>query len=166
MLADLHDDLPARVERQRLLWRWESDYFGNGGNLISTVLLAQCLVENMLAADVSLDAHSAEIHQRSHETLRDRPVLRETVAACRRLGMLGDIDKRDLLRLAEAHNALAHFRPVSDGTDLDRRVIDGHLPAALVCYEDARFGMCFVVRILGKPAFLYDRSKPGDDKSD
>lgn len=187
LLADLHDDLPARVERQRLLWCWESDYHGGGillipgghtaamaygelrhafvcGNFISTVLLAQCLVENVLASHVGLDAVSAQIHQRSHETLPDRPGFRETVAACRRLGMLDDVDERDLLRLAGARNALAHFRPVSDDTNLDRRALNGRRHAALVCYEDARFAIGLVVRVLGKPAFLIGSSVSQDDE--
>ena len=117
LLADLHDDLPARVERQRLLWCWESEQYGAGdllipgnvaamayhelrhafvcGNFISTVLLAQCLVENVLASHVGLDALSAQIHQRSHENLSDRPGFRDSVAACRRLGMLNEADERD-----------------------------------------------------------------------
>jgi hypothetical protein len=177
LLADLHDDLPERIERQRLLWCWEGDYYGGGrllipgghtaymayvelrhafvsGNFISTVLLAQCLVENVLASHVGLDAVSAQIQQRSYETLPTRPGFRECVAACRRLGMVDEVDERDLLRLAAARNALAHFRPVSDDTNLDRRALNERRPAALVCYEDARFAMGLVVRIMSKPAFL------------
>jgi hypothetical protein len=186
LLADLHDDLQARVERQRLLWCWESDHYSGSsllipggqtahfayveirhafvcGNFISTVLLAQCLVENVLASHVGLDAASAQIHQRSHETLPDRPGFRESVAACRRLGMVDAVDERDLLRLAAARNALAHFRPVSDDTNLDRRALNERRPAALVCYEDARFAMGLVVRIMSKPTFLLGASGPEDN---
>jgi hypothetical protein len=177
LLADLHDDLPARVERHRLLWCWESDRYGGGqlmipgghtaymayvelrhaficGNFISTVLLAQCLVENVLASHVGMDALSAEIHQRSYETLRDRPTARECIAACWRLGVLDATDERDLLRLADARNSLAHFRPVSDDTNLDKRALNDRRHAVLVCYEDVRFAMGLVVRIMSKPAFL------------
>jgi len=186
LLADLHDDLPARVERQRLLWCWEADHYDGGGllipgghtaymayvelrhafvcgNFISTVLLAQCLLENVLASHVGLNAVSAQIQQRSHETLSDRPSFRETVAACRRLGIVDEVDERDLLRLAAARNALAHFRPVSDKTNLDRRAVNERRPAALVSYEDARFAMGLVVRVMSKRTFQLGVSEPKND---
>ena len=187
LLADLHDDLPARIERQRLLWCWETDYYGGRsllipgghtahmayvelrhafvcGNFISTVLLAQCLVENVLASHVGMDALSAEIQQRSYQTLPDRPSFRECVAACRRLGVVDEADERDLLRLAAARNALAHFRPVSDNTNLERRALNERRHAALVCYEDARFAMGLVVQIMSKPAFLLGDSRQEGDR--
>lgn len=177
LLADLHDDLQARIGRQRLLWCWESDYHGGGtlllpgghtaamaygelrhafvcGNFMSTILLAQCLLENVLAAHIAIDAISAQIHQRSHETLPKRPAFRETIAAGRRLGILNDTDERNLICLSNVRNALTHFRPILDDTNLDRRAMDENTHAALVCYEDARFVVGLVVSIFGKPAFL------------
>jgi hypothetical protein len=186
LLADLHDDLPARVERQQLLWCWESDYYGGGtllipggqtagtayaelrhafvsGNFISTVLLAQCLVENVLADHVGIDATSAQIHRRTYEILPKRPTFQDSLDACRRLGILDQTDERDLRRLAKTRNAAARFRPFSDDSNLDRRAVDGRRPVALVCYEDARFAMGLVVRIMAKPAFLCGGPKPEHD---
>ena len=177
LLADLHDELPGRIERQKLLWRWESDAYAGGqlmipgghtaymayvelrqafisGYFLSTVLLAQCLVENVLASQIGIDAMSAQIKGSDHETLRDRPTAKECIAASRRLGVLDATDEVDLFRLAEARNSLAHFRPVSDATNLDRRSINERRHAELVCSDDARFAMNVVVRIMAKPAFL------------
>jgi hypothetical protein len=176
LLADLHDDLAGRVDRLRLLLALEAD-FGSGhrlmipggtpayaayvetrqafvlGNFLSVVLLSQCVLENILAAQLGLDAMSAEIRGGTPEQQKLRPEFRETVAACKASNMLTQEDERDLFRLADFRNALAHFRTVNDPSHLDRRAISERRPASMICEDDARFAITLFVRILAKPAF-------------
>jgi hypothetical protein len=183
LLADLQDDLEGRVGRLRLLLALEFD-FGSGrglllpggtpaytsyvetrqafvlGNFLSVVLLSQCVLENTLAAQISLDAVSAEIHGRTAVSQTHRPGFRETVAACRDSGLLNTEDERDLLRLSELRNALAHFRMVNDPSHLDRRAVRERRSATTVCEDDARFAIALFVRILAKPAFRFSPDSP------
>jgi hypothetical protein len=176
LLADLHDDLAGRVERLQLLLALEAD-FGSGrrlmipggtpayaayvetrqafvlGNFLSVVLLSQCVLENILAAQLGLDAVSVEIRGGMPEEQKLRPGFRETVAACKASGMLTQEDERDLFRLADLRNALAHFRTINDPSHLDRRAISERRPASMICEDDARFAITLFVRILAKPAF-------------
>lgn len=176
LLADIHDDLPARTERLRHLWVLESD-FGKGrlmipgghassgayvelrhafvcGNFLSVILLSQCLLENVLAAHVHLDRTSAEIHNRPFEELPQRPNYNETLEACERLGVLCAIETRELIKLSGLRNAVAHFRSLDHASNLERRAIDQRRPATLLVYEDARFAVGLVIRVLAKPEFV------------
>jgi hypothetical protein len=180
LLADLHDGLEGRVARLRLLMALEFD-FGNGqrlllpggtpahtayietrhafvvGNFLSVILLSQCLLENVLAAQVGLDAVSLEIHGCTPTPQKDRPGFKETIAACRASGLLNDEDARDVIRLADLRNALAHFGTVADPSHLDRRSISERRAAAEICEDDARSAIGVFIRILAKPTF---RLKP------
>jgi hypothetical protein len=184
LLADLHDDMPFRVERLRYLWMLESD-FGDGhlflpgehsgaaygelrhafvsGNFISVVLLGQCLLENVLAAHVSFDKDTSEIKGRSYESLREKPSYRDTLGACERLGVLSIMEVKELLRLADRRNALAHFRSVNDEMALWRRAASAGMATGLLSFEDARFAMGLVVRVLAKPEFVVGGPK-GDPR--
>lgn len=176
LLADLHDDMPARTERLRHLWVLEAD-FGQGhlmipgahassgayvelrhafacGNFLSVMLLSQCLLENLLAGHLDLDRSTAEIHRRPFETLSQRPNYKETLDACERLGALSEIESRELMKLSGLRNAVAHFRSIDHPSNLERRALDRRQPAALVVYEDARFAIGLVVRVLAKPEFV------------
>jgi hypothetical protein len=176
LLADLHDDLPARTERLRHLWALESG-FGQGrlmipgghassgayielrhafvcGNFLSAILLSQCLLENILAANVNLDRSSAEIHGRTFETLPERPNYNLTLEACERLGLLSAVEVRELMKLSRLRNAVAHFRSLDHETNLERRSLDQRRSAARLVYEDARFAIGLVVRVLAKPEFV------------
>jgi hypothetical protein len=181
LLADLHDDLAGRVDRLRLLLALEAD-FGSGrrlmipggtpayaayvetrqafvlGNFLSVVLLSQCVLENILAAQLGLNAMSAEIRGGTPKQQKLRPEFREIVAACKASNMLTQEDERDLFRLADFRNALAHFRTVNDPSHLDRRAISERRPASMICEDDARFAITLFVRILAKPAFRLDEN--------
>lgn len=183
LLADLHDGLEGRVARLRLLMALEFD-FGNGqglllpggtpahaayietrhafviGNFLSVILLSQCLLENVLAAQLGLDAGSLEIHGGVPTSQKDRPSFRETVVACNASGLLNDEEAKDLLRLADLRNALAHFRTVADPSHLDRRSIRERRAAAEICEDDARFAMGVFVRVLAKPTFRFKLDPP------
>lgn len=183
LLADLHDDLPARTERLRHLWVLESD-FGHGhlmipgghaaggayvelrhafvsGNFLSVILLSQCLLENILAAHVSLDRSVAEIRGRPFETLPQRPNYSDTLEACDRLGLLSPVEVRELKRLSGLRNAVAHFRAVEHETNLERRSIDQRRSTTLLVYEDARFAVGLAIRVLAKPEFVAGGPKGG-----
>jgi hypothetical protein len=183
LLADLHDGLEGRVARLRLLMALEFD-FGNGqglllpggtpahaayietrhafvvGNFLSVILLSQCLLENVLAAQLGFDAASLEIHGGVPMPQKDRPDFKKTVAACKTSGLLNDEDARDLMKLADLRNALAHFRTVAHPTHLDRRSIRERRTAAEICEDDARFAIGVFVRILAKPVFRFKLDPP------
>lgn len=179
LLADLHDDLEGRVERLRLLLALEFD-FGSGrrlmlpggtpaftayvetrqafvfGNFLSVILLSQCVLENALAAHLGLEAIATEVRGGPTSSQKPRPGFRETVAACRASGLIDDADERDLWRLSDLRNALAHFRTVNDPSHIDRRAIAQRRSATVLCEDDGRFAISLFVRILAKPAFRLD----------
>jgi hypothetical protein len=183
LLADIHDDLEGRVARLRLLMALELD-FGNGkglllpggtparaayietrhafvvGNFLSVILLSQCLLENVLAAQLGLDAISLEIHGAAPMQQKDRPAFKDTVMACQASGLLNDQDALDLLRLAGLRNALAHFRAIDDPSHLDRRSIRERRASVAICEDDARFAIGVFVRVLAKPAFRFKPDPP------
>jgi hypothetical protein len=176
LLADLHDGLEGRVARLRLLVALELD-FGNGkglmlpggtpveiayietrsafvtGNFMSVILISQCLLENILAAQLEIDAVSLEIHGGFPTRQKERPLFRDTVAACKSSRLLNDEDERDLMRLADLRNALSHFRTLRDPSHIDRRSLYERQPAADICEADARFAIGVLIRVLAKPAF-------------
>jgi hypothetical protein len=183
LVADLHDGLEGRVARLRLLMGLEFD-FGAGqglllpggtpaqaayletrqafvvGNFLSVILLSQCLLENVLAAHLGIEATSAEIHGRTALPQKPRPGFRETVAGCKGAGLLSDEEERNLLRLADLRNSLAHFRSVDDPSHLDRRMINERRAALAICEDDARFAIGVFVRVLAKPAFRFKLNPP------
>jgi hypothetical protein len=189
LLADLYDGLEGRVARLRLLIALEFD-FGNGqglllpggtpahtayietrqafvaGNFLSVILLSQCLLENILAAQLGINALSVEIHGGAPTPQKERPGFKETVVACTASGLLNDEDARDLIRLAELRNALAHFRTVADPSHIDRRSLRERRAASEICEHDARFAIGVFVRILAKPAFRFkvDSRDPFSDR--
>lgn len=183
LLADLHDDLPGRVARLRLLLAVEAD-FGQGrglmlpggtpaqyaytetrhafvqGNFLSVILLSQCVLENVLAAELGLISLSREIKGGDPVNLKGRPGFRDTIAACQDAGILEGDDERDLLRLADLRNALTHFRTVDDPSHIDRRALSERRAAAELCEEDARFAILLFVRVLSRPQFRF-KMDPG-----
>ena len=176
LLVDLHNDLHGRTERLRLLQALDADFGGEGGlmvpggtpaylayeevrhafvsgSFLSVILLSQCLLENLLAAELNLGAISAEIHGSKPTERLDRPTFNKTIAEALRAGLLNGDDERELKRLAYLRNALSHFRDVQDPSHLDRRAIRDHTSAADLCRDDARASIVLLIRILGKPAF-------------
>jgi hypothetical protein len=166
LLADLHDDLPQRLQRFRYitdlgaaLGPGGTMIFGGftahaayvearscfvNGNFIATIMLCQSLVENLLAAF---------LHGGLLDELPARIPFDETLKRCRERGLLTDGDIADLKRLAGFRNPLAHFRNVSDASNLDRRSIDSGASADKVVRSDAHFAFSVMVRMLAKPPF-------------
>ena len=120
---------------------------------MSVILLCQCILENLLAAELNLGAISAEIHGSKPIERLDHPTFNKTIAEALRAGLLDGDDERELKRLAYLRNALSHFRDIQDPSQLDRRAIRDHRSAADLCRDDARAAIVLLIRILGKPAF-------------
>lgn len=167
MLADLHDDLPEKVTRFRMLtdlgsamgrsgtmifgsaaawhaWREARSSFVHG-NFVATILLCQGLVEQLLAAYL----HAGLLM----DDLPDRIKFSETLARCREFDIIADEDEQDLRRLMDLRNPLSHFRNVNDSSHLERRSLDeGTTPIELL-ERDAIFAVGLAVRMLAKPEF-------------
>jgi len=178
LLRDLEGDLEERVERLRPIMALEFD-FGGGqglmlpggtpaqaayletrqafvvGNFVSVVLLSQCLLENVLAAHVGIEALSAEIHRREFVAPTEKPTFRRTIEACTAIGLINEDDEHDLLRLAKLRNALSHFRTVDHASHIDRRAMTELRSGPSILADDARFAISVFVRILAKPAFRF-----------
>lgn len=185
LIADLHDGLEGRVGRLRLLMAMEYD-FGAGrglmlpggtpvqfaylearqafvvGNFLSVILLCQCVLENVLAAHLGLEAISAEIHGTQPLPLKERPRFSDTIARGRVDGLLDETDEQDLLRLAALRNALSHFRSINDGSHMDRRTMTEGRSAASLLEDDARFAMAVFLRVLAKPEFRFSMDTQAD----
>ena len=150
LLADLHDDLPGKVGRFRMLTdlggqmgRSGTMIFGGHaayhawlearssfvhGNYVATILLCQGLVEHLLAAYL----HAGLLV----DDIPDRIQFADT-----------------LRRMMALRNPLSHFRHVDDGSNLDRRCIDESKSADDLLRHDAIFSIGLAVRMLSRPAF-------------
>ncbi|MDQ2805030.1 MAG: hypothetical protein M3Y41_21015 [Pseudomonadota bacterium] len=167
LLADLHDDLPGKVTRFRHLadlggalgpqgtmlfggsaafnaWTEARSSFVHG-NFAATVLLCQCLVENLLAAVL----HAGLMM----DDLPPRIAFRDTLKRCQDRKLISDQDSSDLERLMSLRNPLSHFRAVADGQNLDRRAMTAGLRSEALIGQDAWFAIGLAVRILAKPQF-------------
>ena len=167
LLAELHDDLPGKVSRFRMLTDFGREMGPNGtmifggqaahyawlearssfvhGNFAATVLLCQGLVEHLLAAYL----HAGLM-------IDDIPELipfRDTLRRCRERDVISDQDVADLQKLMDLRNPLSHFRHVHDASNLDRRSIDTGQHAMDLMRRDAVFAIGLAVRMLAKPAF-------------
>ncbi len=167
LLADLHDGLPERVRRFRMLadlggqmGRSGTMIFGGyaayhawvearasfvHGNFVATILLCQGLAEHLLAAYL----HAALLV----DDIPERIQFADTLRRCRERDVISDQDVTDLRRMMDLRNPLSHFRHVDDGSNLDRRMIDTGVSAEELLLRDAAFSIGLVVMILAKPAF-------------
>lgn len=168
LLADLHDDLPGKVGRFRMLTelgrqmgRSGTMIFGGHaaydawvearssfvhGNYVATILLCQGLVEHLLAA---------YLHAGLLDDIPDRIQFAETFRRCREREVISDEDVTDLRRMMALRNPLSHFRHVDDGRNLDRRSIDESKSADDLLRHDAIFSISLAVRMLSRPAFRF-----------
>ena len=167
LLADLHDDLPEKVGRFRMLtdlggqmgrsgtmifggyaayhaWEEARSSFVHG-NFVATILLCQGLVEHLLAAYL----HAGLLV----DNIPERIQFADTLRRCRERGVISDQDSTDLRRMMDLRNPLSHFRHVDDGSNLDRRTINAGASAGELLRRDATFFIGLVVAILAKPAF-------------
>lgn len=167
LLAEMHDDLPGKVSRFRMLADFGREMGPNGtmifggqaahyawvearssfvnGNFAATVLLCQGLVEHLLAAYLHAGLMIDDIPERIP--------FRETLRRCRERDVISDEDVTDLQKLMDLRNPLSHFRHVHDATNLDRRSIDTGQHAMDLMRHDAVFAIGLAVRMLAKPAF-------------
>jgi len=167
LLADLHDDLPDKVGRFRMLvdlggqmGRSGTMIFGGHaayhawvearssfvhGNFVATILLCQGLVEHLLAAYL----HAGLLI----DNLPERIQFADTLRRCQEREVISDGDVTDLRRMMALRNPLSHFRHVDDGSNLDRRSIDESTSAEELLRRDAVFSIGLSVRMLAMPAF-------------
>ena len=167
LLADLHDDLPGKVGRFRMLTDLGGQMGPSGtmifgghaayhawvearssfvhGNYVATILLCQGLVEHLLAAYL----HAGLLV----DDIPDRIQFADTLRRCREREVISDEDVTDLRRMMELRNPLSHFRHVDDGSNLDRRSIDESKSADDLLRHDAIFSIGLAVRMLSRPAF-------------
>lgn len=167
LLAEMHDDLPGKVSRFRMLTDFGREMGPNGtmifggqaahyawvearssfvhGNFAATVLLCQGLVEHLLAAYLYAGLMMDDVPERIP--------FRDTLGRCRERSVLSDQDVADLQKLMGLRNPLSHFRHVHDASNLDRRSIDTGQHAMDLMRHDAVFAIGLAVRMLAKPAF-------------
>lgn len=167
LLAEMHDDLPGKVSRFRMLTDVGREMGPNGtmifgghaahyawvearssfvhGNFAATVLLCQGLVEHLLAAYLHAGLMIDDIPERIP--------FRETLRRCRERDVISDEDVTDLQKLMDLRNPLSHFRHVHDATNLDRRSIDTGQHAMDLMRHDAIFAVGLAVRMLANRAF-------------
>ena len=167
LLADLHDGLPEKVGRFRMLadlggqmGRSGTMIFGGyaayhawvearasfvHGNFVATILLCQGLAEHLLAAYL----HAGVLV----DNIPERIQFADTLRRCRERNVISDQDVTDLRRMMDLRNPLSHFRQVDNGSNLDRRSIDTGVSAEELLRRDAIFSIGLVVTILAKPAF-------------
>lgn len=167
LLAEMHDDLPEKVSRFRMLTDFDREMGSDGtmifggwaasyawmearssfvhGNFAATVLLCQGLVEHLLAAYLHAGLMMDDIPERMP--------FRDTLRRCRERNVISDQDVADLQKLMDLRNPLSHFRHVHDASNLDRRSIDTGQHAMDLLRHDAVFAIGLAVRMLAKPAF-------------
>ncbi|MBB6425780.1 hypothetical protein [Sphingopyxis sp. JAI128] len=167
LLADLESDFAEKVGRFRMLDDLCSSLGSGGtlmpggetkfaawaelrssfihGNLVATILLAQALVENILAGNLLLrfDAQSLPPKISFSETIK-RSIARGTIS--------NELAK-DLRRLCELRNPLTHFRDINDPSNLTRRVLDTQVNLEEHLRRDATFALTTAVRVLALPSF-------------
>lgn len=168
LLADLHDDLPGKVGRFRMLTDLGGQMGPSGtmifgghaayhawvearssfvhGNYVATILLCQGLVEHLLAAYLHAGLMVDDIP--------DRIQFADTLRRCREREVISDEDVTDLRSMMALRNPLSHFRHVDDGSNLDRRSIYESRSADDLLRHDAIFSIGLAVRMLSRPAFL------------
>lgn len=165
LLADMHDDLHGKVSRFRQLedlvstigsrrsmisggevaytaWVEARSSFVHG-NFLATVLLAQALAEQMLAAMLTLGIDA--------ESIPPKIDFRETLKRCRARDMISQRDADDLERLMGMRNPLSHHRLINDPSNLSRRVIDDRISGEEHLRRDATFAISMAVRLLALP---------------
>jgi hypothetical protein len=167
LLANLHDDLPEKVGRFRMLTDLGAQMGPSGtmifgghsayhawvevrssflhGNFVATILLCQGLAEHLLAAYLQAGLLVDDIPERIQ--------FADTLRGCRERDAISDQDVTDLRRMMDLRNPLSHFRHVDDSSNLDRRTIDSGVSADDLLRCDAIFSIGLVVSILAKPAF-------------
>ncbi|MDC9701673.1 MAG: hypothetical protein PSN37_05580 [Alphaproteobacteria bacterium] len=166
-LADLHDNLPDRIERFRQLtdiyyeknsgtnflfggdvvyhtWEEARSSFIHG-NFIATILLCQGMLENLLAAFLNCAIPS--------EKLPKRIGLAQTLKCCQENNMLSNQEVTDINKLKDLRNPLSHHRHFDDDANLTSRSVKANDLSGDLLQSDASFAIGLVAKILGKAPF-------------
>lgn len=179
----MHNELPGRLGRFKLLVALEADFAGSGvmlpgghvthmaysevraafvaGHLLTVIVLAQSLIENLLGAHADLDDISREIKRRLKvKKLHSRPHFDDIIKSCLERGVLTPSDVANLQRVRSIRNPLIHYRSVEDEGGFTRRWLDARESPFDLIEADARFCISTVVALVGKPEFTLGRGLP------
>lgn len=167
LLADLHDDLPAKVARFRQLADLSMALGENGtfltggettyrawmeartsfvhGNYIATIMLCQGLAEHLLASFLDMGLEE--------ERLPSKVTFRITLERSLQRGIIAEAHATDLKRLMQLRNPLSHYRNIDDPENLTRRSLDSRVAPIEHLRGDASFALSVAVRLLSLPTF-------------
>lgn len=125
------------------------------GQFVAVVMLSQCLLENLLAGHVYMEALGREVRLGEPQKMGGRPDYRATLAACQEGGLLTEAEVEELRLLASRRNALAHFRDMEDASHVDRRALSERRRPGEIIEDDATLAIEILTRVLGKTAFRF-----------
>jgi hypothetical protein len=174
-IARLHDDAEGRTARHLALIAFESDFSPNGmmfpgghesylayiearlnfidGNFISTILISQACIENLLASCIILEETSRQIHGLLAETdtaIPKRITLKWLIKRSLDWDIISDEDGGMVNQLSDIRNPLSHYRHMSDQTKLWRRSAKEDIPEKELLEKDAHLAISVVARIIPK----------------
>lgn len=187
VLGDVTEDLPERIFRFKILLALDADFGGSGamlpggeasyrayvearssfvaGNFLSTIMLAQGMIENLLGGHLVIDDVSREVRGRSPRRAKPfgaRPTLKQLIDHAIEAGVLVDRDAANIERLIGMRNPLVHFRDINDPENLTRRAMESGKHPEHLMFEDARFAITTIVAIVGKTQFAIGRFDESD----
>lgn len=187
LLDELASDLPYRINRHRMLLAFDADLGGSGvmlpggeatyraylearaafvaGNFLTTVVLSQGLIENLLGGHLILDDVFREIHAhagRASKPLGERPRLEHLLAHASEAGVLTAKDLENINRLVSLRNPLLHFRGIDDPANLTRRAMDSGVCSEEIMFNDARFAISTIISIVRKSQFVIGDNKAAE----
>lgn len=167
LVAELHDELGGKVSRLRYISDLRDSLGSEGtmlsggtatygawveaqssfvhGNYIATILLCQSLIENLLASTV----HDFQ----ADDSPKRKAQLGETLIYCTEKEIISRVDSANIRRLMEVRNPLTHFRPLSEGSNVDNRAVKLGIRTTSLIEQDARFAIGLAVQILSRPQF-------------
>lgn len=128
------------------------------GQFVAVVMLSQCLLENLLAGHVYMEALGREVRLGEPQKMGGRPDYRATLAACEEGGLVTAAEVEELRVLSARRNALAHFRDMNDASHVDRRALAEQRRPGDIIEDDATFAIEALTRVLGKSAFRFSLS--------
>ena len=182
IFGELVGDLPYRLARYRFIAALDEDFGGSGvmipggeaayrayiearasfvsGNFLATIMVCQGLIENLLGGHLVLDDVGRAVRgqaARKAKPLGKRPTLKELLVHAQEAGVITSDDVGDVERLVGLRNPLTHFRDINDSQNLTRRAMESGVHPEQLMYEDARFAVSTIIRILSKSDFAVGR---------
>lgn len=167
LVAELHDDLRARVARLHMLadmnrelgvkgamltggtisgraWIEARASFING-HFVATVLLCQGLMENLLASELQARIDSISLPGKATA----KAIRRESLKA----GLISAAEERDLELLELLRNPLIHYREANDPEHIDQQASTERTHGETILERNAQFAIVLTMQILAKPSF-------------